>query len=74
MTQPELDPSRFDAMVKTRNGSTPVLWGLDAIGAFIGVSPATARRWAREGWPIRKLGGKWCAFKADLIDRMRGKE
>lgn len=72
MSFPELDPSRFDALMKTRNGSAPVLWGLDAIGKFLSVSPDTARRWARRGWPIRKQGGRWCAFKADLIDRMTG--
>lgn len=69
---PELDPARFDALMKTRNGSSPTLWGLDRIGRFMGVSRDTARRLARDGWPIRRVGGRWFAYKRDLVEKMRG--
>jgi len=42
------------------------LKGWAAIGAFLGLPPATAQRWARQGMPVRREGRFTVADRADI--------
>ena len=71
---PPIDRWRLDALLET-----PVkgkLWGLPSIAAFLGVSKATARRWARhQEVPIYQPPGTkaYCAFQSELRAWQRSK-
>jgi len=59
---PPLDRWRFD----TITSGPDRIWGLENIARAAGVSSDTARRWARRGAPIRKVGGRWFTTRAAL--------
>jgi len=42
------------------------LKGWAAIGAFLGLAPATAQRWARDGMPVQREGRFTTANRAQL--------
>lgn len=42
------------------------LKGWTAIGAFLGLAPATAQRWARDGMPVKRQGRFTTASRAEL--------
>jgi len=42
------------------------LKGWTAIGAFLGLPPATAQRWARDGMPVHREGRHTTANRAEL--------
>lgn len=50
------------------------LFGLEAIAAFLGVSYKTVLRYQKkQGLPVRKLGGRWCAEQGELEKWRYGK-
>jgi len=60
---PQLDPWRLDA------SQDRLIYGLDAIGAVLGVCGKTARRWHDDpnvDVPIAKRGGRYCAVRSEL--------
>ena len=72
---PPLDRRRLDEILD----APPVrgkLWGLPSIAQCLGVSKATARRWAREPEvPIYQPPGTktYCAFESELRQWQRSK-
>jgi len=52
---------------KARANTEPeTLKGWAAIGAFLGLAPATAQRWARDGMPVHREGRFTTANRAEL--------
>lgn len=71
---PPLDPWRLDEVLEPP--PTGKLWGLPTIAAALGVSVATARRWARKpGVPIYQPDGAGAhfAFLSELRAWLRGR-
>jgi len=57
--------------VENRPKPTPkdepeLLKGWTAIGAFLGLAPATAQRWSKDGMPVRREGRFTTANRAEL--------
>ncbi|NBZ87900.1 helix-turn-helix transcriptional regulator [Stagnihabitans tardus] len=51
------------------------LEGVKRIADFLGVDESTVRRWIKNpkrGAPIRKLGGRYFAWEADLVNWLSG--
>jgi hypothetical protein len=46
--------------------ASETLKGWAAIGAFLGLAPGTAQRWARDGMPVRREGRFTTANRAEL--------
>lgn len=67
---PPLDRWRLDQVLE----GDRKLWGLREISAALGVSVDTARKWAGDpdcDVPISKPGGKWFAFRSELMAWLR---
>lgn len=58
---------------KSHNDPSEVLKGWAAIAKFLGLTTATAQRWARGGMPVRREGRFTVADRADL-EKWIGKE
>ena len=54
------------AISKNSNPDSETLKGWTAIGAFLGLPPATAQRWARDGMPVKREGRFTTANRAEL--------
>lgn len=66
MNESPFRPSDFDRLMRSRPDA---LWGLPAIGAALGVSADTVRRWIldpRIDVPVSRCGGRWFARRSDL--------
>lgn len=67
---PPLDPWRADEVLAPERK----LWGAEAIAAFLGVSADTVYDLAKApGVPIYKPGGRYFAFKSELLVWLRTK-
>ncbi|HLH06293.1 MAG TPA: hypothetical protein VKW78_03575 [Terriglobales bacterium] len=51
---------------KTKADSLAVLKGWAQISRFLGLTPATAQRWARAGMPVRREGRFTVASRSEL--------
>lgn len=63
---PNLTPPAFDQLARPDRR----IVGVDAIGAVLGVSGRTIRRWADDpesGLPVHRLGGRWVGYKSELV-------
>lgn len=72
--KPPLDKWRLDEVLQANH--TVKLWGLPSIAAFLGVSEATVRRWAKKPEvPIYKPLGVslYCAWGSELRRWQRAK-
>ena len=56
----------FMAKGKSQNNASELLKGWEAISKFLGLTLATAHRWARAGMPVRREGRFTVATRADL--------
>lgn len=46
----------------------PLLWGVSAIAGEIGRTPRQTHHMLEQGHlPAKKVGGRWCANRADLV-------
>lgn len=69
---PPLDRWRFDSIA----AGPEKIWGLEAIAKVLGVSAATARRWAKlSEVPIYKPcgAGSYFALRSELLVWLKGK-
>lgn len=67
---PPLDPWRADEVLAPERK----LWGAETIAAFLGVSADTVYKLAKDpGCPISKPGGRYFAFKSELVIWLRTK-
>jgi hypothetical protein len=57
----------------TKKPGSETLKGWTEIGAFLGLPPATAQRWARDGMPVKREGRFATANRAEL-QKWLGKE
>ena len=62
---------RQEKIAEKQNKSMPredseTLKGWTAIGAFLGLAPATAQRWARDGMPVKREGRFTTANRKEL--------
>src|ERR1051325_3998421 len=58
---------------KTQSSEEGLLKGWKAIGAYLGIPPATAQRWAGEGMPVRREG-RFTVADRDAISAWLGRE
>lgn len=49
--------------------ASEIVWGAEAIGAVIGLKPRQAHHLIeKKALPVKKVGGRWCANRAKLLD------
>lgn len=53
-------------MAKKKTAHSPTLKGWTAIARYLGMTPASAQRWAKEGMPVQRDGRVIVADPAEL--------
>jgi hypothetical protein len=70
-----MKPDEFDRVFAPNRASRPrIIWTAAGIGRVIGASADFVRGTLAHlpGSPVRKVGTRWMAYEADLLEFMRG--